>query len=104
MFQGVPGTRKILRREYALTEESEEATLIEEDNWGTLIRPGMKLSLNMTFRTSSSWNNNHCPRCKESTFGHSLPSKRIRWYDTPIHKSIFPRPYRLTHITARSAS
>jgi len=76
-----------MRREYALTEESEEATLIEESNWRTLIRPGMKMSLHMILRASSGWNTNHCPKCNEATFGPSLPGKRVRWYDTALYPS-----------------
>ena len=68
-----------MRKEYALTEENEEPTLIEEKNWETRIRPGMRVSLNMVVPVSLGWRTNHCPKCDETTFGHSLPGKRIKW-------------------------
>lgn len=70
----------IHRIEYALTEESDEALLIEEENWEAHIRPGMDLFLNMVIPAAPEWTTNHCPKCNEATFGRLLPGKHVKWY------------------------
>lgn len=89
MYRGIPGSKKIMRREYTITEENEEETLIEEENWGRLIRPGMRLALNMILKVSSSWNTSQCPKCKEATLGHALPGKRIRCHKCQLIYRVF---------------
>ena len=77
---GIPGRRKIMQREYTITDEDVDGPLIEESNWGKVIRPGMRISLNMILQATS-WNNKQrCPKCNEPTLGHVLAGKRVRWY------------------------
>jgi hypothetical protein len=79
MYRGIPGHRRILRKEYTITDEDSDGTLVEESNWATVIRAGTQLSLNMILQASPSWKTHHCPRCEEPTLGHALPGKRRRW-------------------------
>lgn len=79
MYSNIPGRHKIGRKEYTITDEDLEDTLIEDSNWSTLIHPGMQLSLNMIVPATSTTNFQNCPRCREVTFGHKLPQQRRRW-------------------------
>lgn len=80
MYRGIPGHRKILRREYNITDEDADGILVEESNWNSVIRPRMQISLNVILQASSSWNMHRCPRCSEAVLGHVLQGKRRRWY------------------------
>ena len=44
MYRGIPGHRKILRREYSITDEDADGVLVEDSNWNSIIRQGMHIS------------------------------------------------------------
>jgi hypothetical protein len=79
MYRGIPGHRRILRKEYNLTDEDADGTLIEASNWTSMIKAGIQISLNIILQASASWKIEDCPRCEEPTLGHALPGKRRRW-------------------------
>jgi hypothetical protein len=41
IYRGIPGHRKILQREYNITDENSDGVLVEKSNWNSIIRPGM---------------------------------------------------------------
>lgn len=75
----MPGRAKVRRKEYTITDEDADGTLIEEENWDMIYQPGKNLSLNMVFPALTSWNIYHCPRCDRPSIGKTLPGKRRRW-------------------------
>jgi hypothetical protein len=79
IYRGIPGHRRILRKEYTITNEDSDGTMVQESNWDNVVRAGTQLSLNIILQASSSWKKHHCPRCDEPTLGHTLPGKRRRW-------------------------
>lgn len=79
MYRNIEGHRKIMRKEYTLTDEDSDGTIIEASNWSGKIRPGMQISLNMVFPAAPSLSIEHCPRCNEPSLGSPLPGQRRRW-------------------------
>ena len=79
MYRDVPGQKKILSREYSLTDEDLDGVMVEKSNWETMIRKGMQLSLNIIIPAAQSVDLRCCPQCKTVCFGHDLPQKLRRW-------------------------
>jgi hypothetical protein len=82
MHEGIPWRRKILKKEYTISDENSDGILLDESNWNNLVHQGNELSLNMILPASSSWNMHSCPRCNEPSIGNTLPGKRKRWWVT----------------------
>ena len=78
IYRGIPGHKRILRKEYTITDEDADV-IVQESNWNNVIRAGIQLSLYIVLQASSAWKSQHCPRCDEPTLGHALPGKRRRW-------------------------
>lgn len=79
MYKDIPGRPKIKRREYTISDESDEGSLVEESNWEEAVQPGKVLSLNMILPAPLVIDQGRCPQCKTTTRGHNLPGQRRRW-------------------------
>ncbi|KAG4438868.1 hypothetical protein IFR05_005657 [Cadophora sp. M221] len=91
MYQGIHGRRKILRKEYTLSDEAHDGTLVDESNWTSIVQPGIELSLNMVFPAASSWNIQRCPRCDAPSMGSKLPGQRRRCHKCQLTFRIFDK-------------
>jgi hypothetical protein len=81
MYRGqyMPGQKKILRREYTVTDEDNDGVVVEEINWTTIFQPGKHLSLNMILNATPSFDVHRCPICSRMALGTILPGHRRRW-------------------------
>ncbi|KAG4422088.1 hypothetical protein IFR04_004829 [Cadophora malorum] len=94
MYRDIPGQKKILAREYNLTDDTDEdldGGMVDNSNWETTIRRGMQLSLNIIMPTSHWVDLQSCPQCKTVCFSHNLPQKRRRCQQCQLTFRIFDK-------------
>ncbi|KAL2068468.1 hypothetical protein VTL71DRAFT_16566 [Oculimacula yallundae] len=92
MYRDIPGRNKILKQEYAFTDEEFEGMILESYNWATRIRAGMKLSLNIIFPAAQSFDVYRCPRCKVVCSGSKLPGRRRQCQTCQLTFQVFDKP------------
>ncbi|KAK0105720.1 hypothetical protein ONS95_004242 [Cadophora gregata] len=91
MYRDIPGRKKILGREYTLTDEELDGIILERSNWEMTRQPGMKLSVNMILHATESVDLRRCPRYKALCSGPILPRKRRRCYNCQLTFRIFDK-------------
>jgi hypothetical protein len=61
-FRSLPGSKKVLRGEYAIEDSSTRITVTKEQPWSTFSKPGLKVDMSMIFKDFGK-PDVVCPKC-----------------------------------------
>lgn len=78
-FEGLPGHKKIERREFVLQERSTSREISREDPWEIAFRPGASVCMSLVFQqdVKITESNSHCPYC--GNISDKATSDDVHW-------------------------